>query len=277
MWERIGTLAAIWLTLCVGLFALFRGFYSFYSGLEIYHRTYRDYRPVIAVKGRDKDDIDLSEYASRHDLKQSPDGDPLIQYSEPEADQDPPEVILDFNDETLKCRGENKYMKFIKLWGYSSLTTLAATGIIVLYHALFEQFEISVTQPPWLIVVGVVVVLSLLHFTIRLASFLPVRLPETKEKRDRLRIDLHNFAFSFIMSAAVFSSMWLFVFYLTGGSLGTVGFGDKRVFWIFGTIFAVPGLLAAVSELVLYKIPIPSDLMTDKVRRKSEIDTSDQS
>lgn len=262
----------------IGLVVLFRGLFSFYCSLEVYHRTYGDYDPVIAVKGRDVDDVDGRAYVDEHDLKQSPSEEVFVPYSQSDPDDPddcPPEIILDFEANKYECRGESLFTKFLKLWGYSSVTTALAAIIISLHAALFQQFDMEVIQRPAIVVVGVIIVLSVMHTAIRLASFLPIGFWDIEEQRERLRSDLHNFAFSFIMSSAVLSAMWVFVFYLSGGTLNERLFIDESAILVLGTTIVVPMVLAAISELILWRAPITGTLMSDEVYRSAEIDPED--
>ncbi|WP_226022353.1 hypothetical protein [Halomicrobium salinisoli] len=260
----------------VVLLVLFRAFFKFYSKLEIYHRTVEDHDPIIAVKGYDGSPDNLHDMpTSRHDLKQQPANDPFVKYGDVENNDSPPEIIIDLEENEKRCYGENRVMKFFRLWGYSSATILVATGILMVYLALFQQLSVDFTLPGVDWIIGVVVILSILHFVIRVGSFLPLGMPDDEDGRNRLRKDLHNFMFSFIMSTAALATISVFVHLITGGSLsGTLPY-DLNGAMIIASIIVVPGILSALSEVLLQIIPVPEGLKRDKIRQKEPIQTGD--
>lgn len=253
---------------CIVLLGLFLAMFKFYSKLAIYHRPQTAYRGVIAIKGRDSIPRNVRDIATAADLERPPEDEEYVLFSALSENSPPPEIVVDFQENELRCRGENRFEKFKWLWIFSMGSVIVSTGIFVFYSAVFNQLNLdfSLSEGEWIF--GIVVLLSILNFVVRVGSFLTFSILE-EDVKDRLRLDLHNFMFSFIMSAAVLATIFLFIPIASGRELFADVTVSNSATSIIAAMILVPLVLSALSEIMLHYLEVPESLKSHYTRHRS--------
>ena len=274
IFKNVGILISL---LFLALLSL-KGFYKFYSKLRLYHKPSRAYCPIISISDRlDKEKIEDMGL----DLELSNPQEELYRYESEIGDVDPAICVhISEDDEgqeqVIKREfGETLWLKLARLWFFTFVTVTAITLLIV------TAFGIGVLEPVLgdsinngtgnisvdiHFVMPLVLILSVLHLSVRYASFLSIlgkneesKRYEKDEESDTYSMkrvnELHGSAYSFIVSLIFIWAIVISVSFLGEGDLPQVSFiihGEALLYLLPITIGSTL-VINTLGEYILYK------------------------
>jgi hypothetical protein len=224
-------------------------------------------------------------------------------YERDDAESPRKEYVKTENRGWIKIkRGEGLLQKFLEVWYYTGIVTFTGTIILLLYGFLFGFLQVPPTRSGINIVFGITIMVSFLHFSIRVAAFLAFRMPrgrsdtlsisskgasstnsgevtldraENEPIKDWITSSAHTFGFSFQMSIFLLLSV-VFAFQGFSGSVASgsdLGIQQVRdaAKVVAGFIF-IPALVAALSEICIWIVGADKYLSEDHNRLLLEED-----
>jgi hypothetical protein len=264
----------------IGMIALLivasRGFYFFYSKLRLYHKLPQDYDPIIELRNADEV-ADPGQFVYRHDLDLDTPDDGTYYCTSDEVDKHnlDPQVVVDFDSGTKIYRGERKWLKYASVWFYSGVVALVTTILIIGYMQILVDFFSLEDIPALEVVISILVMVSSIHLSLRLSSFLNLGILDWQKDRD-FNEGLYNFAFSFNMSILTLWTVTFFSFMILQDASQDPVLGTREIITVIGAAIIVSGVLSLIGETLIRRGDLSDELMETKVRATKEIELSEE-
>lgn len=249
-----------------------RGFYRLFSKINTYHKPISEYDPCIEISipkaELEVDDTCLISSVNRFDFESS-DHNEDIKIIGPDSKSDG-EIFIDTTEKVKKYRGEDRLMKFLRLWFYTgvsvTITTVMAIAYLQIIVDLFDTGQVPLVE----LILAYILLIAVIYTGFRIASFL--NFGDSDIDSSNFQDTVYSWMFSFNMTLL---SLWVVSFFyvlMSGGQNAELIISGDELILILGAIVVISGVASFVSEGVLNHLHVDEELTETYIREEEKID-----